>query len=44
MDEDMKERGIEVIIQSAKIDTGFGKVLERRGYMPSNVEYIKRIN
>jgi hypothetical protein len=35
--------GINLIIQSARYKTGFCKVLEEKGYEPSDIAFIKRI-
>lgn len=38
-----EQNGIDLIIQSARFDSSFCKVLEKKDYEPADVTYVKRI-
>lgn len=40
----LSEIGVDIIVQSARYDTGFCKVLDSRGYERADITYTKRLN
>lgn len=40
----MSDNNVNIIVQSARFDSRFGKLLEHKGYEPQDITFTKRLN